>query len=90
MKKFLVLYHAPHSAVEQMANATPEQAKAGMDAWMGWARKAGPAIADLGMPLPAPGWARRRAGARPAMSVGTRSWANRAKMSCRHSMVIRI
>ena len=51
MKKFLVVYEAPLTAVEQMANATPEQAKAGMDAWMSWAKKAGDAIVDLGAPL---------------------------------------
>ena len=51
MKKFLVLYYAPVSAMQQMANATSEQAKAGMDAWMAWAKKAGTAIVDLGMPL---------------------------------------
>jgi hypothetical protein len=51
MSKFLVLYRAPMSAREQMANATPEQAKAGMDAWMAWAGKAGSAIVDLGAPL---------------------------------------
>ena len=51
MKKFLVLYRAPVSAAAQMANATPEQAKAGMDAWMGWVQKAGPAIVDMGAPL---------------------------------------
>ena len=33
-----------------MANATPEQAQEGMDAWMTWAGKAGSAIADLGSP----------------------------------------
>jgi hypothetical protein len=51
MSKFLVLYRAPISAREQMANATPEQVKAGMDAWMAWAGKAGSAIVDLGAPL---------------------------------------
>lgn len=51
MKKFLVLYQAPVSAMEQMASASPEQAKAGMDAWMAWAQKAGSAIVDLGLPL---------------------------------------
>jgi hypothetical protein len=51
MAKFLVLYRAPMSAREQMASATPEQAKAGMDAWMAWAGKAGGAIVDLGAPL---------------------------------------
>jgi hypothetical protein len=32
MKRFLVLYQSATSAEEQMARATPEQAKAGMDA----------------------------------------------------------
>jgi len=36
-----------------MANASPEEMQAGMDAWMGWARGAGPAVADLGAPLDA-------------------------------------
>lgn len=51
MKKFLVLYQAPVSAREQLARATPEQAKAGMDAWMAWANKAGKSIVEMGMPL---------------------------------------
>jgi hypothetical protein len=46
-----VLYRAPISASQQMANSTPEQAKAGMDAWMDWANKASSAILDLGAPL---------------------------------------
>jgi hypothetical protein len=51
MKKFLVIYNSSMSAMEQMKNATPEQAKAGMDAWMQWAGKAGTAIVDLGSPV---------------------------------------
>jgi hypothetical protein len=51
MKKFLVLYCSPVSARAQMASATPEQAKAGMDAWMSWAGKNGDSIVDLGAPL---------------------------------------
>lgn len=51
MKKFLVLYESSTSATQQMASATPEQAKAGMDAWMAWASRAGNAIVDLGSPL---------------------------------------
>jgi hypothetical protein len=34
-----------------MANTTPEQAQAGMEAWMQWAGKAGNALVDLGSPL---------------------------------------
>jgi hypothetical protein len=50
-KKFVVLYHAPISVQEQMAKATPEQTKAGMDAWMSWANKVQGSIVDLGAPL---------------------------------------
>jgi hypothetical protein len=55
MAKFMVLYRSASSAQEQMANTTPEQMKAGMDAWMAWAAKAGDAVADLGAPLGATG-----------------------------------
>jgi hypothetical protein len=51
MKKFLVLYGSSVPAREQIAKAPPEQAKAGMDLWMAWAKKAGQAIIDLGAPL---------------------------------------
>jgi hypothetical protein len=51
MAKFMVLYMSTTSAQEMMAGATPEQAQAGMDAWMAWAGKAGDAIVDLGAPL---------------------------------------
>ena len=51
MKQFLVLYQADASAEDQMARATPEQAQAGMDAWMAWAGKAAGAIVELGAPL---------------------------------------
>ncbi|HEY2511057.1 MAG TPA: hypothetical protein VGI39_09385 [Polyangiaceae bacterium] len=51
MKKFLVLYKAPTSSFEQMKNATPEQQKAGMDAWMTWSKKSASSIVDMGGPL---------------------------------------
>ena len=51
MTKFMVLYRSSTSARDQMANATPEQMKAGMEAWMQWAGKAGGAVIDLGAPL---------------------------------------
>jgi hypothetical protein len=51
MKKFLVLYKAPTSSFEQMMKATPEQQKAGMDAWMGWMKKSASSIVDGGAPL---------------------------------------
>jgi hypothetical protein len=49
--KFMVLYRSSVPANEQMAGTTPEQAQAGMEAWMQWAGKAGDAIVDLGSPL---------------------------------------
>ena len=51
MKKFLVLYHSTVPASEQMKNTTPEQAKAGMEAWMSWAGRVGSAIVDMGSPV---------------------------------------
>ena len=51
MKKFLVLYKAPTSAFEQMKKSTPEQQKAGMEAWMAWGQKAATSIVDMGAPL---------------------------------------
>ena len=51
MKKFLVLYKASAAAFEQMMKATPEQQKAGMDAWMAWSKKAAGSIVEMGAPL---------------------------------------
>jgi hypothetical protein len=51
MTTYLLLYRSPVSARHQMAAATPEQAQAGMEAWMAWAGTAGSAITDLGSPL---------------------------------------
>ena len=51
MKKFVVIYHAPESAVEQTQSMTPEEMKAGMGAWFEWAEKCGDALVDFGTPL---------------------------------------
>jgi len=51
MTKYLALYRSKMTASEQMAQGTPEQAQAGMEAWMSWAGQAGDAIVDLGTPL---------------------------------------
>ena len=51
MTKFVILYRSSMPAGEQMAATTPEQAKAGMEAWMSWAGKVGAALVDLGSPL---------------------------------------
>ena len=51
MKKFLVLYRASQSGFEQMMKSTPEQQKAGMDAWNAWGKRAATSIVDMGAPL---------------------------------------
>ena len=50
MAKYMILYLSSESARDMMSGATPEQMKAGMDAWMAWAGKAGDAVVDLGAP----------------------------------------
>jgi hypothetical protein len=50
MPKYLVLYRSSVSP-DAMTNMTPEQAQAGMEAWMQWAGKAGSALVDLGSPI---------------------------------------
>lgn len=52
MKKFLVLYKAsPEAFAAAMKDSTPEQQKAGMDAWMNWSKKAATSLVDMGGPL---------------------------------------
>ena|SRR5436305_1838536 len=53
MPKFLVLYESSVPPREMMAQATPEQMQAGMEAWTSWFGKAGGAIADPGSPVAA-------------------------------------
>jgi hypothetical protein len=50
MTKYLLLYRSSGSAADQMANATPEQAQAGMEQWMSWAGRVGDAMVDMGAP----------------------------------------
>ena len=51
MHRFVVLYLAPHDVAEGFARATPEQAQAGLQHWIDWAQKIGPALLDPGKPL---------------------------------------
>ncbi len=51
MKKFLVTYHAPSEAMQQMGTASPEEQQKGTEAWMQWAQKTGSKLKDLGAPL---------------------------------------
>lgn len=51
MSKFMVLYRSSMSAQEQLANTTPEQMEAGMQAWQAWADRVSYALVELGSPL---------------------------------------
>src|SRR3978361_2054450 len=51
MHRFIVLYRAPQKVAERFAQATPEQAQQGMQLWVDWANKLGPALLDAGKPL---------------------------------------
>lgn len=51
MKKFLVLYHVPASAMQQMPDMTPDQHAEGMKQWMDWAQRTGDKLLDMGSPL---------------------------------------
>src|SRR5436305_14881664 len=49
--RYLVLYRSSTPAREMMVSVSPEQAKAGMEAWMAWAQQAGDTLVDMGSPV---------------------------------------
>lgn len=51
MKKFLVLYRSTQSSADRQPPSSPEQGKAIMDAWIGWAKRTGPSLVEMGCPL---------------------------------------
>ena len=51
MTRFILIYHAPIDAMEQMNVSTPEEQQKGIDAWMAWAERAGDRLLDLGTPM---------------------------------------
>ncbi len=51
MKKYIVIYHANEAAAELMQNSSPEEMQEGMEPWMAWAAKCGPALVDFGTSL---------------------------------------
>ena len=51
MKKFIVVYYSPASAMKKMKDASPEDMKKGMEGWMAWAKKCGKGLSDVGAPL---------------------------------------
>lgn len=48
MEKHLILYRAKMTIGKQMASSTPEEMKAGMEAWLAWGAAAGDALVDWG------------------------------------------
>jgi hypothetical protein len=51
MGRYIVLYEAPLGVAERFARATPEEATTGMQLWVDWAERIGPALVDAGKPL---------------------------------------
>lgn len=51
MSRYVILYYAPISVKERFAQATPEEAMVGMQLWIDWAKKVGPALVYPGGPL---------------------------------------
>jgi hypothetical protein len=51
MGRYIVLYSAPVGVAGRFAQATPEEATAGMQLWVDWAQRIGPALVDPGKPL---------------------------------------
>ena len=51
MKKFMVLYMAPVSAMDRAMKATPEEMKGQMAEWMKWSEAHKASIVDMGAPL---------------------------------------
>ena len=51
MGRYIVLYEAPLGVAERFAQATPEEAMAGMQLWIDWAQTIGTGLVDPGKPL---------------------------------------
>jgi hypothetical protein len=47
----MVLYRGQVSARDRLANATPEERRAGLEAWRAWGTRVRYALADFGTPL---------------------------------------
>ena len=51
MTRYVVLYCAPQDVAARFAQATPEEAQAGLARWVEWSERLGPALVDPGQPL---------------------------------------
>lgn len=51
MTRYIVMYHAPLSARERLAQATREEAMAGVQQWIDWSARLGDRLVDAGRPF---------------------------------------
>ncbi len=51
MSKFMVIYHAPASFLDQAASRSAEERTKGREPWMEWAERCGSSLVDMGTPL---------------------------------------
>ena len=51
MKKYIALYMAPISVIEQSKKSTPEEMQKGMDAWKKWNEEHYEEVVEMGAPL---------------------------------------
>lgn len=51
MNRYIVLYCAPQDVATRFAAATAEEAQVGLERWVQWAERLGPALVDPGKPL---------------------------------------
>ncbi len=51
MKKFIVIYNAPATAMAKMATATPAEKAKGMKPWMAWKDSLGDRLLEMGSPF---------------------------------------
>lgn len=51
MKKYLVTYHTPASAMMDMSNVSPEEMAKGMEPWQKWSEDFKDQIVEMGAPL---------------------------------------
>jgi hypothetical protein len=54
MNTYVVLYHAPQEVAARFAQASREEAQAGLAHWQAWSARLGDRLVDVGRPLGAP------------------------------------
>lgn len=51
MNRYIILYKAPLSVRQRLAQATPTEAQQGVQAWVDWQERVGDALIDAGRPV---------------------------------------